>query len=194
MASVIEICNSALNQLGAAPITSFTENNKNARICNARYNTVRDAVFSSHPWNCLTKRVTMAADSTAPGWGYTYAFTLPSDCLRVLGIDAYDANWKIEGRKVLTTESSIKLIYISQVTDPNEMDVLLRETISAALASDMGFSITANLQTAKLFNEKYQLKLSEARHTDASEGGYNTDQTLGPTDQVQADEFINSRY
>ena len=57
----------------------------------------------------------------------------------------------------------------------------------------MAYSITANLQIAKLFNEKYQLKLSEARHTDASEG-YNTDQTLGPTDQVQADDFINSRY
>ena len=56
------------------------------------------------------------------------------------------------------------------------------------------FCCNADLQTAKLFNEKYQLKLSEARHTDASEGGYNTDQTLGPTDQVQADEFINSRY
>nr|BAR32404.1 tail tubular protein A [uncultured Mediterranean phage uvMED] len=194
MASVIEICNSALNQLGASAITSLSENSKNGRLCNARYNTVRDAVFRAHPWNCLTKRITLAADTTAPDWGYTHAFTLPSDCLRVLGINAYDTNYKIEGRKILSTESAIKLVYISQVTDPNEMDVLLRETISAALAADMGFSITANLQTAKVFNEKYQLKLSEARHTDASEGGYNTDQSLGPTDQVQADEFINSRY
>lgn len=194
MASVIEICNSALNQLGASAITSLTENSKNGRLCNARYNTVRDAVFRSHPWNCLTKRVTLAADSSTPDWGFKYAFTLPSDCIRVLGINAYDSNHKIEGRKVLINESALKIIYISRVTDPNEMDVLLRETISAALAADMGFSITANLQTAKLFNEKYVLKLSEARHTDASEGGYNTDQTLGPTDQIQADEFINSRY
>ena len=150
-------------------------------------------MFRSHPWNSLIKRTSLAADSTAPAWGFTYAYTLPSDCLRVLGVDAYDTNFKIEGRKVLSTESSIKLVYISRVTDPNEMDVLLRESISAALAADMAYSITANLQIAKLFNEKYQLKLSEARHTDASEG-YNTDQTLGPTDQVQADDFINSRY
>ena len=193
MASVIEICNSALNQLGASAITALTENSKNGRLCNARYNTVRDSVFRSHPWNSLIKRTSLAADSTAPAWGFTYAYTLPSDCLRVLVVDAYDTNFKIEGRKVLSTESSIKLVYISRVTDPNEMDVLLRESISAALAADMAYSITANLQIAKLFNEKYQLKLSEARHTDASEG-YNTDQTLGPTDQVQADDFINSRY
>ena len=90
MASVIEICNSALNQLGASAITSLSENSKNGRLCNARYNTVRDAVFRAHPWNCLTKRITLAADTTAPDWGYTHAFTLPSDCLRVLGINAYE--------------------------------------------------------------------------------------------------------
>ena len=49
MASVVQICNSALNQLGAASITSLTDNSKNARLCNERYATVRDAVFRSHP-------------------------------------------------------------------------------------------------------------------------------------------------
>ena len=32
MASVIQICNSALNQLGAGSITALTENSKNARF------------------------------------------------------------------------------------------------------------------------------------------------------------------
>ena len=44
MASVVQICNSALNQLGASSITALTENSKNARICNERYETIRDAV------------------------------------------------------------------------------------------------------------------------------------------------------
>ena len=64
MASVIEICNSALLQLGAQAITSLTENSKNARLCNARFNTVRDSVFRSHPWNSLIKRQKLAADVT----------------------------------------------------------------------------------------------------------------------------------
>ena len=34
MASVIEICNSALLQLGAQAITALTENSKNGRLCN----------------------------------------------------------------------------------------------------------------------------------------------------------------
>ena len=41
------------------------------------------------------------------------------------------------------------------MTDPNEMDVLLRETISAGIAADLGYAITANLQVSKLMTEKY---------------------------------------
>ena len=57
MASVVDICNGALNQLGATTILSLTEDSKNARLCNARFSEVRDAVFRSHPWNCLQTRV-----------------------------------------------------------------------------------------------------------------------------------------
>ena len=193
MASVVQMCNSALNQLGAASITSLTDNSKNARLCNERYETIRDAVFRSHPWNSLIKRQQLAQDTATPAWGFKYQFTLPSDSLRVLAIDAYNSDYKVEGRKILSNESTIKLIYVSTTTDPNEMDVLLRETISAALAADLAYSITANLQVSGLMAEKYQAKLSEARHSDASEG-YNTDPRNGNTDQVISEDFINSRY
>ena len=193
MASVVQMCNSALNQLGAASITSLTDNSKNARLCNERYETIRDAVFRSHPWNSLIKRQQLAQDTATPAWGFKYQFTLPADSLRVLAIDAYNSDYKVEGRKILSNESTIKLIYVSTITDPNEMDVLLRETISAALASDLAYSITANLQVSGLMAEKYQAKLSEARHSDASEG-YNTDPRNGNTDQVISEDFINSRY
>ena len=193
MASVVQICNSALNQLGASSITALTENSKNARICNERYETIRDAVYRSHPWNCLVKRVQLAQDSDTPAWGFTYQYTLPSDCLRVLQIKDYNSDYKIEGRKLLIEESEVYLIYLAMESDVNQLDVLLRETIAAGLASDIAYAITSNLQVAKLMTEKYGLKLSEARHTDASEG-YNTDPTLGNTDQIITEDFINSRY
>ena len=193
MASVVQICNSALNQLGASSITALTENSKNARICNERYETVRDAVYRSHPWNCLVKRVQLAQDSDTPAWGFSYQYTLPSDCLRVLQIKDYNSDYKIEGRKLLIDESEVYLIYLAMESDVNQLDVLLRETISACLAQDIAYAITSNLQVAKLMAEKYQAKLSEARHTDASEG-YNTDPNLAPTDQIITEDFINSRY
>ena len=193
MASVVQICNSALNQLGASSITALTEDSKNARICNERYETVRDAVYRSHPWNCLVKRVQLAQDSDTPAWGFAYQYTLPSDCLRVLQIKDYNSEYKIEGSKLLIGESEVYLIYLAMESDVNQLDILLRETISACLAQDIAYAITSNLQVAKLMAEKYQAKLSEARHTDASEG-YNTDPNLAPTDQIITEDFINSRY
>jgi len=193
MASIVQICNSALNQLGASSITALTDDSKNARLCNERYTTIRDAVFRSHPWNCLIKRVQLAQDTATPAWGFTYQYTLPADCLRILGIKDYNSDYKVEGRKLLIDESSVYLIYLAQITDVNELDVLLRETISAHLAQDIAYAITANLQVSKLMAEKYQAKLSEARHTDAGEG-YNTNPELAPTDQIITEDFLNSRY
>ena len=107
MASVVQICNSALNQLGAASITALTDNSKNARLCNERYNTVRDSVFRSHPWNSLIKRIQLAQNTSTPVYGFSYQFNLPSDCLRVLTIDAYNSDYKVEGRKILCNTSSV---------------------------------------------------------------------------------------
>ena len=193
MASVVEICNGSLNQLGATTILSLTEDSKNARLCNQRFTQVRDAVFRSHPWNCLQKRVELAADTDAPAWGFSYAYTLPADCLRLLRILDYDSNYKVEGRKILSNTSTMKILYIGRVTDPNEYDELLRETLSAALGADIAFAVTSNNQTATNMYNLFQDKLKDARFIDSTEG-QNVDQDLGMSDQIDAGTFINSRF
>ena len=193
MASTVDICNGALNQLGATTILSLTEDSKNARLCNSRFTQVRDAVFRSHPWNCLQKRVELAADTDAPAWGFSYAYTLPADCLRLLRILDYDSNYKVEGRKILSNTSSMKILYIGRVTDPNEYDESLRETLSAALGADIAFAVTSNNQTATNMYNLFQDKLKDARFIDSTEG-QNIDQDLGMSDQIDAGTFINSRF
>jgi hypothetical protein len=193
MASVVDICNGALNQLGASTILTLTEDSKNARLCNARFTQVRDAVFRSHPWNCLQKRVQLAADTETPAWGFTTQFTLPADCLRVLTILDYDADYKIEGRKILTDNSTMKILYISRVTDPNEYDELLRETLSAALAADIAYAVTSSNPTASNMYKLFQDKLKDARFVDSTEG-QNMNPEKGMADVIGADTFINSRF
>lgn len=195
MASVVEICNSALNMLGANNITALTEDSKNARLLNQRYESVRDSVFRSHTWNCLIKRVQLASDSDAPTHEYKYQYTLPADCLRVLKTGGYHNGsssdldsgqiFKIEGRKLLTDETSIYLIYVSKNTDPNEYDTLLIETIAARLASELCYAITASTSLAGQMYELYNQKLREARFVDATEG---------TPDNIDSSSFINSRY
>ena len=193
MASTVDICNGALNQLGATTILSLTEDSKNARLCNSRYTQVRDAVFRSHPWNCLQKRVELAQSTTTPPWGYKFKFDLPGDCLRLLRILDYDLDHKVEGRKILSNASSMKILYVARITDPNEYDELLRETLSAALGSDIAYGVTSSNPVTQNMYQLFQDKLKDARFVDATEG-QNNSPDLGMTDAIEASTFINSRY
>jgi len=191
MASVVDIANSALNLLGASTISALTDDSKNARLCNQRYEPVRNRVFRSHAWNCLTKRVQLAQDTTAPIVEYSYAYTLPSDCLRVLKIHtgvtdsiASDIDYKVEGRKVKTNEGTVYLVYVALVTDPNEYDVYLQEAISHQLAADIAYAVTNNATLANNYMERADERLREARFIDATEN------SLGI---IESNEFTDAR-
>jgi hypothetical protein len=191
MASVVDLCNSALNLLGASTITALTDDSKNARLCNQRYEPIRNRIFRSHAWNCLTKRVQLAEDADAPVVGYTNQFTLPSDCLRVLKIHngttdsiVSDLDYKVEGRKVKTDEGTVYLVYIALVTDPNEYDAYLQEAISSALAADIAYAITNNATLAKNYLETADERLREARFIDATENSLGT---------IESNEFTDAR-
>ena len=156
MPSVVDICNEAMDLLGAATITALTENSKEARLCNRRFVTVRDSVLRTHTWNVAVTRATLAQDTDPPAFGFTYQYSLPTDpyCLRVLSfwnsnvnndVAAYDSNvmFKIEGRKVLSNEGTCSIIYISRVTDTELYDALLSSTIAHKLASETAYAIQA---------------------------------------------------
>jgi len=191
MASTVDICNSALNLLGASTISALTDDSKNARLCNQRYEPVRNRVFRSHAWNCLHKRVQLAQNSTAPVIEYTYAYALPSDCLRVLKVHngttdsiASAIDYKLEGRNIVTDEGTVYLIYIALVTDPNEYDVYLQESISHQLAADIAYAVTNNATLANNYMTRADERLREARFIDATENSLGT---------IESSEFTDAR-
>jgi len=191
MASVVNMCNSALNLLGASTISALTDDTKNARLCNQRYEPVRNRVFRSHAWNCLHKRVQLAQNSTAPVVEYDHAYALPSDCLRVLKIHngttdsiATALDYKLEGRNIVTDIDTIFLIYIALDTDPNNYDTYLRESISHQLAADICYAITNNATLANNYMTRADERLREARFIDATENSLGT---------IEANEFTDAR-
>jgi len=191
MASVVNICNSALNLLGASTIASLTDDTKNARLCNQRYEPVRNRVFRSHAWNCLHKRLQLAQNSTAPVVEYDHAYALPSDCLRVLKIHngstdsiASDLNYKLEGRNIVTDIDTVFVIYIALDTDPNNYDTYLRESISHQLAADLCYAITNNATLANQYMTRADERLREARFIDATENSLGT---------IESSEFTNAK-
>ncbi len=194
--SDVGICNSALNMIGASNILDLTEDSKTGRICNQRYSFVRDAVMRAHPWNCLINRTSLAADATAPAFEFTYQYTLPTDpyCLRLLSLDDLSIVHRVEGRKILTDESKINIVYVARITDPQQYDTLLIETIAARLAADIAYSIVgSNTLVADMYN-LYSNKLSEARFVDATEGTPGAIDNVADTGSLLSDTFINARY
>ena len=198
MPSVVDICNEAMDLLGAATITSLTENSKEARLCNRRFDTVRDAVLRSHPWNTAVTRAEIARDSTAPAFGFTYQYTMPTDpyCLRVLSfwnsnvdneVAAYDSQvmYKIEGRKILSNEDTCKITYIGRVTDTEQFDSMLSNTIAHRLAAETAYAITGSTTVAQQMQALYEQRLREARSMDGMEGY---------PDKIIADDFVNIRF
>ena len=191
MASAVDIANSALNLLGASTISAFTDDSKNARLVNQRYENVRNRVFRSHAWNCLHKRVQLAQNSTAPVIEYTYAYALPSDCLRVLKVhngttDSIQSaiDYKLEGRNIVTDEGTVYLIYVALDTDPNNYDSYLQESISHQLAADLCYAITNNATLANNYMARADERLREARFIDATENSLGT---------IESNEFTDAR-
>jgi len=191
MASAVDIANSALNLLGASTISAFTDDSKNARLINQRYEPVRNRVFRSHAWNCLHKRVQLAQNSTAPVVEYSHAYALPSDCLRVLKIHngttdsiASSIDYKLEGRNIVTDEGTVFIIYIALDTDPNNYDTYLQESISHQLAADLAYAVTNNATLADKYMTRADERLREARFIDATENSLGT---------IESSEFTDAR-
>jgi len=191
MASAVDIANSALNLLGASTISAFTDDSKNARLVNQRYENVRNRVFRSHAWNCLHKRVQLAQNSTAPVIEYSNAYALPSDCLRVLKVHngttdsiASAIDYKLEGKNIVTDEGTVYLIYIALDTDPNNYDSYLQESIAHQLAADLCYAITNNATLANNYMVRADERLRGARFIDATENSLGT---------IESNEFTDAR-
>jgi hypothetical protein len=175
VASEVEICNRALQKLGAQRITSLTENSRNARECNAAYSVIRDAELRAHPWSFARARAALAADGTAPAFGYSYQYQLPADFLRMIEDNDRSrrtqlADRQIEGGYVLTDQGGpLQLVYIRAVTDPNLFDPMFAEAFSTRLALELVEKITESSTKKESLREDYKTAIRAAKRANAIE-------------------------
>jgi hypothetical protein len=171
--SVIELCNSALIDLGEEPITALTDNTKAARLCRQRWPAVRDSVLRAHPWNCATAQSLLAASAETPPFRWASAYPLPTDCLRVLCATVGDqnlSNWETQGNSLCCDVSGpLELTYVRRLDDPRLYDSLLCEALAARLSATLAYPLTASTSLGQAFWALYADKLREARGVDARE-------------------------
>lgn len=175
MAGKTEICNLALMRLGTGPIESLDDTSKEARALKNCFELARDIVLRGHPWNFAGKRAALARLSAVPAFGYAYAFQLPVDQLRVLGLVDESGkidptlDYQIEGNLLLTNQTSASIRYIEKVTDPGRWDALFCSALSARLASEVAYHLTGSAAMKKQMMNEYLVELGQARSIDAQE-------------------------
>lgn len=169
--SAVSICNSAIAKIGGARITTLSDDTPAAILCNEQYDKLRREVLRAHPWNCVIDRVEVSAvaDYEDPFEEWAYKYALPSNCLRVLRVSD-NTDHKIEGRYILSDESTLAIHYIKDETDVTKYDALLLEVLATRIAVDLAYGITQSGIIGQALMKEYQMLLSEARSVDAQEG------------------------
>jgi hypothetical protein len=186
MAAETDIINAGLILLGELPIVSTSDNRKAARLSGSRYPQIRDAVLRAHPWNCATKRATeSAAASPAPAWGWTNAFNMPADFLRLIRLRDHRQDYAYENKQILVDTASVQFAYVYRLTDVNKMDALLRESIASRLAAVLALPLAKSGTLRRELWKGYDDTLAEARTINAQEN---------PTQEFMADEWDNARF
>jgi hypothetical protein len=144
-----------------------------ARSCLLYWDLAYEAAARDHDWKCLTKRANISASiTTAPTFGFSYAYSLPADCLRVLRMEDPDVEWTREGRTLLTDEIIVKIKYLRRTDDTDLFDphfvealvTLLAAHLASSLMTEQGVSIAEKLG---LWYER--VTLPRARFTDSTE-------------------------
>jgi hypothetical protein len=159
--------------LGASPIVSLEDGSTEANALKTLYEPAKKNVLRSYPWRCATKTATLALlDETPVDPSWDYAYSVPNDSIRVLAVkqplSPVTIEWTIEGKKILTNETGAIANYIFNVTE-SQLDAHVEMALSAKLALDLSYTLTAsNTREGNMF-EMYEQKLNEARTTDRQE-------------------------
>ncbi|MBI2798969.1 MAG: hypothetical protein HYX63_01580 [Gammaproteobacteria bacterium] len=187
MASKVSICSNALLMLGVNPIASFDEDSQGAVLASNLWEDVKNATLRSHPWNCATKRVSLAPESTTPAYEWPYSYLLPGDWLRTLSVgeETEDPAFVMENGRILFDESELKLRYVFKNDDLTTWDTLLILAQTTAMAVAFAYPVTKSAALQTSMETTLAQVLQKARGVNGSE---DTGETFGDSP------LLNARY
>jgi hypothetical protein len=141
--SQLTIANRALDIVGASNIVSINQNSKSARKIKNAYDPILEDLLFKHNWSFAIKRIQLAQLSDAPLFGYTHAYQLPSDYIRLIECNPPNLQHKVEaGNTLLIDSNSCQIRYVSKITDPNAFTPEFAELFAKTLAAQVAYSIT----------------------------------------------------
>jgi hypothetical protein len=191
MANETDVANIALTLLGQDPIISINDETSRAVIAKRRLPDVRDSVLELPPaWNFATTRVTLTAIlATTPAWGMTNAYALPADFIALTTTRDQTSDFRLEytaadGRILVTNLSPVDLMYVARVETVSLWPPSFVDAVATKLAAEMAIKVTRNINLMKVMYDLFQVKLDEARLSDALQA---------PIEQVTGTHLLTAR-
>lgn len=171
----VDIANLALSHLGAQRIASLSDTSKNAIACRLHYDVVRDSLLRTRLWKFATIPVALSKLSDAPLFGWSNAFSLPHDFLRISTFNGFEVDlrateFRIEGLTLLTDADAANISYVQRGVSADRFDANFIEVLSYRLASAIAMEITQSQELRNLMEGMAAEKQKKAGHVNAAQG------------------------
>lgn len=167
MASSIDIASNALLLIGDNPISSFDDPGAGAQVAANIYPETKRRLLSEHPWSFALKQQRLNKLSQEPDvlTGYSNAFQLPTDLIRIWNIQSH-SDYILIGNLLYSNETEILATYIFDVDEVNLPPHFVK-SLEYSLASDFAISVTEDNAMAGLFEQKAINSKSQAMTIDS---------------------------
>lgn len=188
--SEVSICNIAVSWLGGNRITSLDDDTTEANLCKLNYDSSRDATLEERNWTFATGRSLPNKLSTEPVFGFSSAFQLPSDFIRVVQISTLETmkdevtDWAKEGDQLLVDADTIYMRYVKRISDTTKYSAGFVQALAARIAADICVPLTHDKE---LFANYWQLYLNKIESAGAMDG------MQGPNEQLRSRQLTNVR-
>jgi hypothetical protein len=180
MATPTDVVNIALRRIGAARISSLTQDStKEAVAARDLYDEARRDLLNLHNWNFAIKRESLTASATSPTFGWDYTYPLPYDFIRMVSVHPHDDDnaaieYRLEfqsgdDRVLLTNSNQIYIRFVFDMEDCNVMSAAFRDTLAWRLARDLAQALAKSTSAAEAADQNYRRVLSRAKSIDGVE-------------------------
>ena len=171
-----DIANRALSRLSQTAITSIDAPYTVEKLCKSHFESVRQQLLRSHPWNFALRREPLGQRNDQPRFGPRFEYQLPPGYIGAISafadlegrckIDRFD----IENGFLMTDHEEVYLLYVEDKIDPTTWDASFTEGVVLLLASRICVPITGDPVFAQsLLSELEQVVMPKAMLYNARE-------------------------
>lgn len=135
-------------------------------VCRRSLPELRDKLLKAYAWKAARKTATLTAGVKVSGW--SNAYKVPEDCMRVLSVLCGDEPVEYEeadGQILTDASGAMTARYTRSVTEVSELDAVFREVLCYEMASEISAVLGWNAEQLSVYEQKKQLLIQNAIRT-----------------------------